>query len=260
MYSENEDIREMQEEILILLKEFHEICMVNEIKYTLHGGSMLGAIREKGFISWDDDADIALLRIEYEKLSRFISKDVHSEIYLDNFSDKMYKVWMKRDGHPKVWIDIFVYDYISEIGFAQKLKIAGITLLTPFAKNEVSMQQFRVNGRATGIKKAIYEFIYLLGKNVQQRKKVEMIDNFEQKAFRGKKLYIHRSNDQLFAMKMIIKAEYMEKYILIKFEDTELMISANYHEILVSSYGNDYMTPKKVQGCEEIHDIARKEY
>ena len=45
-----------------------------------------------------------------------------------------------------------------------------------------------------------------------------------------------------------------------KFEDTELMISANYHEILVSSYGNDYMTPKKVQGCEEIHDIARKGY
>ena len=52
----------------------------------------------------------------------------------------------------------------------------------------------------------------------------------------------------------------MEKYILTKFEDTELMISANYHEILVSSYGNDYMTPKKVQGCEEIHDIARKGY
>lgn len=260
MYSENQDIREMQEEILILLKQFHKICTTNGIKYTLHGGSMLGAIREKGFIPWDDDADIALLRNEYDKLCRVISADPHSEIYLDNFSDKMYKVWMRRDGHPKVWIDVFVYDYISEVWFARKLKIAGIMLLTPFAKNDVSIKQFRINGRATGIKKIIYECIYRIGKNFQQRKKIEIIDSFEQKAFRGKKQYIHRSNDQLFAMKMIIKAEYMEKYILTVFEDTELMVSANYHEILVSSYGKDYMTPKKVQGCEEIHEIARKGY
>lgn len=260
MYSENQNIREMQEEILMLLKIFHEICVSNGIKYTLHGGSMLGAIREGGFIPWDDDADIAMMRTEYNKLSRCISTDSHSEVYLDNFSDKMYKIWMKRKGHPKVWVDVFVYDYISEKWLAQKSKILGITLLTPFAKNEVSMQQFRINGRATGVKKVIYEMIYLVGKSIQQKKKVKIIDDFERKAFKGKKIYIHRSNDQLFAMKMIIKAEYMTKYILTPFEDTELMVSSNFHEILVSSYGKDYMTPKRTQDNEKIHDIARSSY
>ena len=258
MFSDNKDIKNIQKEILFLLKKFHMLCIKNNIKYTLHGGSMLGAIREKGFIQWDDDADIALLRSEYSKLCKCISMDASEEMYLDNFSDKMYKVWMKRTGHPIVWIDIFVYDFISEKRLFQKMKIMGISLLTPFVKNEVSIQQFRANGRANGVKKYIYEFLYCCGKIFPQRQKIKLIDFFEQKTFKGNKKYIHRSNDQLFAMKMIIKTDYMRKYVLKKFEDTELMVSENYNEILVSSYGEDYMTPKKNQENDIIHAIARK--
>ena len=45
----------LQSNILFLLKEFDIICKNNGIHYTLHGGTLLGAIREKGFISWDDE-------------------------------------------------------------------------------------------------------------------------------------------------------------------------------------------------------------
>ena len=68
MYSEDNDIRQIQENLLNLLDSFDDICKNNNIKYSLHGGSLLGAVREHGFIPWDDDADVTMTRTEYEKL------------------------------------------------------------------------------------------------------------------------------------------------------------------------------------------------
>lgn len=261
MYSEDKKTMELQKEILVLLRRFHKICVDNNIKYTLHGGSMLGAVREHGFIPWDDDADIALVRDEYIKLVKAFEGNDGTEIWLDNYSDKMYKVWMQREGKDKVWIDIFVYDYISDFKITQKLKLLGITLLTPFVKNETSMEQFRINGRANKIEKNIYEAIYFIGKHFPLDKRIKLIDSFEKKMFLGNRTLIHRSNDQLIAMKLIIKKKYMSQYTDIEFEDTRLMITRNYHEILVSSYGDDYMIPQKVSDNEKkVHEIARTNY
>lgn len=261
MYSKDQKVMELQKEILVLLKKFHKICVNNNIKYTLHGGSMLGAVREGGFIPWDDDADIALVRSEYTKLVKVFKENTDPEIYLDNYSDKMYKVWMQREGKTKVWIDIFVYDYISSFKPAQKMKLWGIMLLTPFVKNEISMKQFRVNGRANKIQRIIYEAIYFIGKHFPLQRRIKLIEWFEKKMFLGDKSLIHRSNDQLFAIKMIIKSEYMTNYIEIEFEDTKLMVTQNYDEVLTSSYGSDYMVPRKVSDDEKkVHDIARNDY
>ena len=64
------ETKDLHSRMLILLEKFHEICIENGIKYSLHGGTLLGAIREKGFIPWDDDADVSMTRSEYEKLRK----------------------------------------------------------------------------------------------------------------------------------------------------------------------------------------------
>ena len=66
---ENEtfDIKPIHNGLLKILKVIDRVCRDNNIKYALDGGTMLGAVRHKGYIPWDDDADIAMTRDNYEK-------------------------------------------------------------------------------------------------------------------------------------------------------------------------------------------------
>lgn len=61
------DLPRQQEILLEMLVEVDRICRQNGLKYCLYGGTMLGAIRHQGFIPWDDDADVTLLRQDYDK-------------------------------------------------------------------------------------------------------------------------------------------------------------------------------------------------
>ena len=126
----DKDNAELHEELLLLLKKFDGVCRRNDIKYSLHGGTLLGAVREKGFIPWDDDADISLTRENFSKL-RNVFDNVKStdELYFDEVSSTVVMIWLRRNGKIPVWIDIFIYDYISENFFLQKLKILGLVLL-----------------------------------------------------------------------------------------------------------------------------------
>lgn len=63
-----EDYRNIQACLLNILKAIHEVCTEHNLRYYIIAGTMLGAVRHKGFIPWDDDADIAMPRKDYETL------------------------------------------------------------------------------------------------------------------------------------------------------------------------------------------------
>lgn len=67
---EGEDFRRMQLLQLEMLVELDRVCKKNDIKYQIAFGTLLGAVRHKGYIPWDDDADVVMLREEYEKLKK----------------------------------------------------------------------------------------------------------------------------------------------------------------------------------------------
>ena len=77
---------------LDLLNEFMNVCNEHNIKFYVGAGTMLGAVRHKGFIPWDDDIDLYIRRTEYEKLVSLARKGCFREPYFwqDHISDPGY--------------------------------------------------------------------------------------------------------------------------------------------------------------------------
>ena len=86
-----EQLRKLQLTELELLVEFDRICRKNNIVYILGYGTMLGAVRHKGFIPWDDDVDVFLMRDEYERFCDACEKDLDKEkFFLQNWETDIY--------------------------------------------------------------------------------------------------------------------------------------------------------------------------
>lgn len=80
-----EQLRQLQMIELEMLIEVDRICKKRDIKYTIIGGTLLGAVRHGGFIPWDDDADVAMLRDEFEKFCDVVAEELDSErFYFQN--------------------------------------------------------------------------------------------------------------------------------------------------------------------------------
>ncbi len=134
-----EELKKLQKIELEMLIEIDRICKKNQIKYTLIGGSLLGAVRHKGFIPWDDDADVAMLREEYDRFvkacevdldtNRFYFQDMNvTEGYRWGYGKLRRKntVFM-REGQEHmpyeqgVFVDIFPGDSVPDNMFLRKL-------------------------------------------------------------------------------------------------------------------------------------------
>lgn len=125
-------LRELQLNELELLAEVNRICQNNHINYSLDGGTLLGAVRHKGFIPWDDDADVIFTRHEYACFFQACKKDLDTNRFFlqDYRTDPEYR-WgyakLRRKGteyvrvnqenlrqKTGVCIDIFVVDHVPD--------------------------------------------------------------------------------------------------------------------------------------------------
>lgn len=146
-------VRDLQMEVLSIMDEIHRVCEKNNIKYALIAGSALGIVNYKGFIPWDDDIDIAIKREDYKRFIDALKKDLNDNFYFQCFdTDKNYNVLIpnmkirKKNTYIKeknfllknrcksgdgVFIDVVVYDNMSENKFIDELNRTYIKLLMP---------------------------------------------------------------------------------------------------------------------------------
>ena len=126
------DCRERQ---LAIMDEVSRICEENSIHYSLAYGSLIGAVRHKGFIPWDDDVDILLLRSDYEKLKTVLKnqKDTPWMVVLEESSSKNVFPFMKvvddrtmvkaedNIASHGIWIDVFPIDFLPGLPLKRKI-------------------------------------------------------------------------------------------------------------------------------------------
>lgn len=114
-----ENIKNLQ---LDILKEIHNYCIVNKIKYSLAYGTLLGAVRHKGYIPWDDDIDIWMMREDYDKFMSSFFSNRYKQIYKYNNSTYLpygkvydsYTVLIENTKHSiskGIFVDIFPIDH-----------------------------------------------------------------------------------------------------------------------------------------------------
>ena len=121
-------LREIQLKELELLKKFDKFCQENRLEYFLCGGTLLGAIRYKGFIPWDDDIDVFMPRPEFGKLQKLLKKNnklenaeftsyfLKNSIYPYIKLEDMRSLYKESDAvrdTNRIWIDIFAIDGFS---------------------------------------------------------------------------------------------------------------------------------------------------
>ena len=87
----NHNLKIVQSEILKILKIFDEKCNEINLKYYIFYGTLLGAVRHKGFIPWDDDIDITMPREDYEKFISLYRDEFFRGYYLDGYNCSRYE-------------------------------------------------------------------------------------------------------------------------------------------------------------------------
>ncbi len=122
--------KEIQTISLEILKDIHRFCKENDIHYSIAYGTLIGAIRHKGFIPWDEDIDIMMKREDYEKFSKtyksdryeFISYDTTHDCWLlfgrvcDNLTttERTTTPWLDHNQDVGIWIDVFPIDEVPD--------------------------------------------------------------------------------------------------------------------------------------------------
>ena len=248
---ESYGLERIQSVLLIALKKFDQLCRQNNISYALHGGTLLGAERNHKFIPWDDDVDVSMTRENYKKLSKVLVNN--NDYYID---ENYY--WVPRFAKKNVnksdfvFIDVFIWDFISENKFEQLLKINLLRFLQGMLKDELNLNNFSF------FYKLLLILTWLLGKTMPRRVKIKIYKRISEYWLVGNKKYLHRSNDNFKSVSYIFDFNYMESYLNIEFEGQFFMVNKRYQEFLEQSYGLNYLIPITEEKRVSQHEKFRK--
>lgn len=255
-------MNELQQKERDLLKIFIDFCDENKLTYFLVGGTLLGAIRHKGFIPWDDDIDVAMPREDYDKFivlaSKHYTKD--KDVFFQNYrTDKHYpyvfsklrdsnttfieKLYKHVDMNHGVYIDIFPIDGISKNSNEKKKKMDRIVMQKAFVFflswpiNLMRKPRLKFFLTDILIDIALLPFCLLNINNWSKKvyeKSMKKISVKESKYVANMQCGDYRIKNNIYPTYLL------DEYIDWPFEDLVAKVPKNYDEFLKLSYG-DYM-------------------
>lgn len=234
------ELKEIHEKLTDLLLELTAFCDRNNIKYSLAFGSLIGAIRHKGFVPWDDDIDIAMDRANYDKFVALVKKskkyDFHRVHWLRSF----------RRVNESISIDVFPFDSVPDNKIIAKIKLLLIKILQGMTDKKENLSKlspfYRLAVRVTALigkpfklstKQKLYDRVSLIGNG----KRTKQISCYHGPFAYLDKYYKHNLFDNL---------------IQVDFENHKFNAVKDYDLFLRKYYG-DYMIPPAKSKRKNFH-------
>lgn len=250
-------LREHQLAMLDLLRILDRICKQNGIAYQLFAGTALGAVRHAGFIPWDDDLDVIMLRKDYEQFLRIAPKEVGETVFVQaEFSDHWPCAFSKlrlngtscierfipKDPlvHQGVYIDIFPCDNLSDNRMMRCLQLV--------ASKMVIAQALDRRGYITNsfLRKSVMALARFLPR--------EPLFQFAIDSKESSSRFVHSFFGASHSYrKSIYPRQWFEQSVLLPFEGYSFPVSACYHELLTNLYGSYMDMPTEVERSIKVH-------
>ena len=262
---EGYDLTEVHQANLAILKEIDRICRKYKIKYLLDAGTLLGAVRHKGFIPWDDDADIAFTRSNYDAFLKVVRRELPQEMELlepedlrggKAFYDFTARIIYKNSSTHEdseemrfyegklnhLWVDLFTIDELPENKISSTLTLLLHTVIYGFAMGH----RFKLDlKKYSMINKICVAALAFFGKLIPMKTLRKLQKMAAVKDRKGKSSLRYYSNYQPDYLYVTLKKEWCEETVDLEFEDTRLMAPKGWHEVLTWIYGDYKKLPPK---------------
>ncbi len=237
-YADPADIPVAQKELRLIqlankgfLKRFDWLCRENDIQYWIDFGTLLGAVRHKGFIPWDDDIDIAMPRDSYNKLIKMFQEKQGEysdfQLLIENNGRNKAFVKIKHAGSQNLFIDVFPYDfYHSKVSDNEK-KILSSKIAKLTSKKIFSLKRSEKSLR-NRFKNETAKFL-LQNKPVDLQKEPALFMGID---------FPHKWANKVYDWDTIYPLGY------VKFEDVEFPAPHDSGKVLESIYGDYMKIPK----------------
>lgn len=259
-------LRDVQEFSLVILQHIHDFCVTHDIQYSIAYGTLIGAVRHKGFIPWDDDIDIVMTRPNFD---RFCKEYIDSEDYKLIAPGKgsyvayarvcdMGKTIVEDRTLPwcnvktGLWIDIFPLDSCSDDEEDFKKEVDC------YYKSWRRSLSIRKGYADFSVKKGFLKKVKLLLKKIVYCKTNPIKSLTDALAKRDYHSSNHIGNYSFmrYKYKEHYNKEAFSSYTLIDFENKKFMVMGGYDEVLRTVYG-DYMKLPPVEKRVPIHSFHK---
>lgn len=252
------DMKKVRSIQMELLQKVLEVCKKYDLNIWVDGGTLLGTVREHGYIPWDDDIDLFMLREDYDKLLSVASVEFKKPFFFQNaYTDVLYPrghSQVRYDGtaaimksevhcryHQGIFIDIFVYDALPLDEKCLNNRLRSISMYYKLLYTYIYGGNAR--GLAEGVKRIVSKIYFSIFSFVGTFAKYDELCRH----MPGKVSDVVSCPAFSTSVARRIRRDksWLTDTVYMPFENISVPVPIGYDGILRNQYGNDYMTPRK---------------
>ncbi len=240
------DLNVLQNYVYSIFVEFDRVCRKHNIKYTMEGGTLMGAVKFQDFVPWDDDIDVVMIREEYEKFLKVAPSELDSKFFLQSYNNvpefplnyaKLclngteiydYDYTHLKNMHHGIFMDIFPIDNVIPQKLSKHCSVVGV--LTGARKTKIKAI------KPCGVRKIIYGALAFL----PIKTLIKWVDYACKRFNKVNTGYLYEVCNSNRKFKPL-KADMYTSLTELTFRDKKFMAVADYDNFLKSRFGDNYM-------------------